>query len=54
MVVDDVKAWRNSCIVANDGPKEHSTGLREELTKEKKKAKELEREIRVKDKARSA
>lgn len=32
MVVDDVKAWRNSCIVANDGPKEHSNELREELT----------------------
>ena len=49
--VEDVKAWRNSCIVANDRQKEDSIELREELTKEKKKAKELEREIRIKDKA---
>ena len=49
--VEDVKSWRDSCIVANDGQKEDSTELRVELTKEKKKAKELEREIRVKDKA---
>lgn len=49
--VDDVKSWRNSCIVANDGQKEDSTELRVELIKEKKKSKELEREIRIKDKA---
>jgi transposase len=49
--VEDVKSWRDSCITANEQHKEDSIVLREELNKEKKKAKDLEKEIRIKDKA---
>lgn len=49
--VEDIKAWRASCIAANELQKEDSKELREELNKEKKKAKVLEKEIRIKDKA---
>jgi transposase-like protein len=49
--VEDVKVWRASYIAANELQKEDSKELREELNKEKKKCKVLEKEIRIKDKA---
>lgn len=49
--LEDVKAWRDSCITANEVQKEDSQELRLELNLEKKKAKTLEKEIRIKDKA---
>ena len=49
--LEDVKSWRDSCITANELQKEDSNELRLELNLEKKKAKTLEKEIRIKDKA---
>lgn len=52
--VEDIKKWRIACMGANDsnkGDNISSKDLKAELSEEKKKSKELSREIRIKDKA---
>lgn len=49
--VEEVKKWRSSCVAANDGLKQNSTEILVELNEEKKKTKELSKELRIKDKA---
>lgn len=51
LYVQDVKEWRIICIAANDSSKNTVVDLSDELRDEKKKSKELAREIRLKDKA---
>lgn len=54
LYVGDVKSWRLTCLDANDFKKEekaNATDLKAELTEEKKKSKELQKELRLKDKA---
>ncbi len=53
LYVEEVKQWRSSCIAANDGVKSinKSSVLEEQLKEEKKKAKELEKDLRRKEKA---
>jgi transposase-like protein len=51
LYVDEVKAWRSSCIAANDGVRTNSLDLSDELKEEKKKSKELARDLRYKEKA---
>ena len=51
LYVEDVKSWRSSCIAANDGKTNYNPKIEEELKEEKKKIKEIAREIRIKDKA---
>lgn len=45
----DVKEWRSSYIAANDGAK--NVGVEEQLKEERRKAKELEKGLRRKEKA---
>ena len=52
--VEDVKKWRLSCIDANANNQNNSVSsndLKVELIEEKKKSKELSKELRIKDKA---
>jgi len=49
--VDEVKAWRDQCINANEIIIEDSKLLKESLKEEKGKVKELEKELRFKEKA---
>jgi len=52
--VEDVKRWRLSCIDANDTKANDNIDAKEikaELIEEKKKSKELQKELRIKDKA---
>lgn len=54
LYVEDVKNWRVSCIEANNIKKAdhvNATDIKIELVEEKKKSKELEKELRRKDKA---
>lgn len=53
LYASDVKEWRSSCIAANDGVKNvnKSLGLEEQLKEEKRKAKELQKDLRRKEKA---
>lgn len=53
LYVEEVKQWRSSCIAANDGSKNTSKSsvLEDQLKEEKKKAKELEKDLRRKEKA---
>lgn len=46
--VEDVKRWRSSCIEANDT---NNNVNKSELNEEKKKSKELAKELKTKDKA---
>lgn len=49
--VEDVKQWRASCVAANGGNRQDNTDILVELSEEKKKTKELSKELRIKDKA---
>lgn len=53
LYVAEVKEWRSSCLAANDGTKiiNKSLALEEQLKEEKRKAKELEKDLRRKEKA---
>jgi transposase-like protein len=54
LYVEDVKKWRSSCMEANTTKKTNTANaveLKTELVEEKKKSKELEKELRRKDKA---
>ncbi|TJX41001.1 IS3 family transposase, partial [Soehngenia saccharolytica] len=49
--VDEVKAWRDQCLKANQGIVEDPKELKESLKAEKELNKKLERELRIKEKA---
>ena len=49
--VDEVKAWKEQCIKANQGTMEDPKELKESLKGEKNKVKKLEKELRIKEKA---
>ncbi len=49
--VEDVKRWRSSCLNANEVTHQSTASIVEDLKEEKKKSKELSKEIRIKDKA---
>lgn len=51
LYVEEVKSWRSSCIAANDGTNINKEVLQEQLKEEKRKVKELERDLRRKEKA---
>ena len=51
LYVEQVKNWRASCIAANNGNKKNSKELEIELIEEKKKTKELSKDLRMKEKA---
>ena len=51
LFVEDVKAWREQCIIANASNAKDPLKLEEDLKEEKQKTKALERELRRKDKA---
>ena len=51
LYVEQVKNWRASCIAANNGNKKNSEELEIELIEEKKKTKELSKDLRMKEKA---
>ena len=53
LYVEEVKQWRSSCIAANDSGKNTSkySGLEDQLKEEKKKSKQLEKDLRRKEKA---
>lgn len=49
--VDEVKAWRDQCLNANQDIIEDPKELKEFLKEEKDKVKELQKELRIKEKA---
>lgn len=49
--VDEVKAWREQCLKANQATVEDPKELKESLKAEKELNKKLERELRIKEKA---
>jgi transposase len=51
LYAEDIKIWRSSCISSMDKEPEAVREIKEELSEEKKKIKNLEREINRKDKA---
>lgn len=51
LYVEDIKEWRISCMAANGGAKSSKVDLSDELREEKKKSKELARDLRLKEKA---
>lgn len=54
LYVQDIKNWRLSCLEANDTKKTTNSNpldLKAELSEEKRKSKELQKELRIKDKA---
>lgn len=53
LYVKDVKAWREGCITGNDSTKNNNPPfyMKQELQDEKKKTKELQKELRRKEKA---
>lgn len=51
LYVEQVKNWRASCIAANNCNKKNSEELEIELIEEKKKTKELSKDLRMKEKA---
>lgn len=48
---DEVKAWKEQCLKANQDTMEDPKELKESLKGEKSKVKKLERELRIKEKA---
>lgn len=48
---EDVNTWREQCIRANMATSKDPLKLEEELHEEKRRAKELEKELRIKEKA---
>ncbi|QNO15361.1 IS3 family transposase [Alkalicella caledoniensis] len=51
LYVEEVKAWKEQCLNANNEPVEDTKKIKSELKEEKIKAKELEKELRMKEKA---
>lgn len=51
LYLEDLNAWREQCIRANMTNSKNPLKLEEELQKEKRRAKELEKELRIKEKA---
>ena len=51
LYVEQVKNWRASCIASNNGNKKNNEELEIELIEEKKKTKELSKDLRMKEKA---
>lgn len=51
LYVENVKSWRAGCVAANSGNKRNSEDLQSELIEEKKKTKELSKDLRLKEKA---
>lgn len=51
LYVEQVKNWRASCIAANNNNKKNSEELEMQLIEEKKKTKELSKDLRMKEKA---
>lgn len=49
--VDDIKAWRNQCLKANLNTSKDPQITEENLKQEKQRTKDLEKELRIKDKA---
>lgn len=49
--VDEVKAWRDQCLKANQAAVEDPKELKNSLKEEKDKVKQLEKELRTKEKA---
>ena len=50
LYVEQVKNWRASCIAANNNNKKNSEELEMQLIEEKKKTKELSKDLRMKEK----
>ena len=51
LYVEQVKNWCAGCIAANNGSEKNSEELESELIEEKKKTKELSKDLRMKEKA---
>ena len=51
MFPQQIKEWRSACEMANDWQKESSKELKEAVSSERKRIKELERDLRRKEKA---
>jgi transposase len=51
LYVEEVKSWRLSCIDANQADNANSKEIKQQLHEEKKRAKELEKELTRKEKA---
>lgn len=51
LYIEDIKKWRISCMAANEGAKSSNVDLLDELREEKRKSKELARDLRLKEKA---
>lgn len=51
LYVDEVKTWREQCLKANATTLEDSEKLKQELNKAKEKTIQLEKELRIKEKA---
>ena len=51
LYVEEVRSWKEQCLNANNGPVEDTQKIKNELKEEKVRAKELERELRMKEKA---
>ena len=49
--IDDIKAWRKQCLKANTGSSPKQDKITKEIKEEKSKTKELEKELRRKEKA---
>lgn len=49
--VDDIKTWKNQCLKANVTNSKDPQLTEEDLKKEKQRTKDLEKELRIKDKA---
>lgn len=49
--VDEVKAWRDQCLKANQAATEDPKELKDSLKEEKDRVKKLEKELRIKEKA---
>ena len=49
--VEEIKAWKNQCLNANTAHSEDSTKLKDNLIEEQKRNKELQKELRRKEKA---
>ena len=51
LYAEQIEAWRDACLQANGGVAKQSAALQQELKTEKKRSKELEKELRRKESA---
>ena len=51
LFAEQIEAWRDACLQANGGVAKQSAALQQELKTEKKRSKELEKELRRKESA---